>query len=95
MTTHKEQARRAAQAKHADKMQAAEPEARSAGRELLSAEDLWAFGVTFSKVHLWQQVKRGLFPAPIKLSANRNAWIRGEVEAWVEARKRERDAAIS
>jgi predicted DNA-binding transcriptional regulator AlpA len=80
MTTT-EQARRAAQAKH---------EARSVGRELLSAEDLWAFGITFSRVQLWKQVKLGLFPAPIKLSANRNAFIKDEVAAWVEARKAER-----
>jgi predicted DNA-binding transcriptional regulator AlpA len=36
-------------------------------------------------------VKCGLFPAPIKLSLNRNAWIRDEVIAWVETRMRERD----
>jgi predicted DNA-binding transcriptional regulator AlpA len=92
MTTT-EQARRAAQAKHADKMRAAEQrlaQQRAEQRVLLSAEDLWAFGVTFSRVQLWKQVKLGLFPAPIKLSANRNAWIKNEVAAWVEARKAER-----
>jgi prophage regulatory protein len=57
---------------------------------LLSADDLWAMGVRYSKVQLWKQVKAGLFPAPIKVSTNRNAWVRDEVLAWIEARMAER-----
>jgi hypothetical protein len=69
-------------------------EQRSEGRVLLSADDLWLeFGIRFSKVQLWKQVKLGLFPAPIKISANRNAWIRDEVVAWIAARMDEREVA--
>jgi predicted DNA-binding transcriptional regulator AlpA len=70
-------------------------EQRSVGRMLLSAEDLWAFGIRYSKVQLWKQVKAGLFPAPIKISANRNAWIRDEIVAWIKARVNERDGGAA
>ena len=66
-------------------------EQRSAGRVLLSAEELGIeFGLRYSKVQLWKLVRAGLFPAPIKISSNRNAWIRDEIVAWVEARMAER-----
>jgi prophage regulatory protein len=62
-------------------------------RVLLSAEDLWQFGCRYSRVQLWKLVKAKQFPAPIKLSSNRNAWLLSEVLAWVEQRVAERGAA--
>jgi prophage regulatory protein len=70
----------------------AQGEQRSVGRVLLSADDLRDFGVRHSRVQLWKLVKAGQFPAPIKISTNRNAWIHDEVIAWVEARAAERAA---
>ena len=70
----------------------AQGEQRSVGRVLLSADDLRDFGVRHSRVQLWKLVKAGLFPAPIKISTNRNAWIHDEVIAWVAERAAERAA---
>jgi prophage regulatory protein len=67
-------------------------EQRSVERVLLSAEDLWAMGICYSRVQLWKMVKAGLFPTPIKLSKARNAWVQQEVLDWVEARRAERVA---
>jgi len=39
-----------------------------------------------SRVYLWRAVRAGTFPAPIKLSENRIAWRRPEVEAWIASR---------
>ena len=41
-----------------------------------------------SRVYLWRAVKAGTFPAPIKVSENRIAWRRSEVEGWVASRPR-------
>ncbi len=35
---------------------------------------------------LWQWVKNGTFPRPLKLSANCTAWDAADVEAWAQAR---------
>jgi predicted DNA-binding transcriptional regulator AlpA len=66
-------------------------EQRSFGRVLLSAEDLWQLGFRYSRVQLWKLVKAGLFPAPIKLSANRNAYLLSQLLTFIEQRVAERD----
>jgi prophage regulatory protein len=40
---------------------------------------------------IYDQMSKGLFPRPIKLSENRVAWLEDEVEAWMTARIAERD----
>lgn len=45
---------------------------------------------TLSKTVIWRLMNRGEFPLPVRLSPNRVAWVRSEVEGWVEARKRDR-----
>ena len=45
---------------------------------------------TLSKTVIQRLMKRGKFPLPVQLSPNRVAWIRSEMEEWVEAKKRER-----
>jgi prophage regulatory protein len=45
---------------------------------------------TLSKTVIWRLMNRGEFPLPVRLSPNRVAWVRSEVEAWKEARKRDR-----
>ena len=73
-----------------DKSRAAQR--RGVPKVLLSAEDLREFGVSYSRVQLWKMVRDGLFPPPIKISTNRNAWVASEVTAWLEARMNERAA---
>lgn len=48
-------------------------------------------GVPFCRVHLGRLERAGEFPKRIRLSANRVAWLRDEIEEW----KRRRIAARS
>ena len=43
-----------------------------------------------SKSSLYEKIKRGTFPAPIKLGERASGWIDDEVDEWIEARRRER-----
>src|SRR5262245_11801290 len=49
--------------------------------------------VGLSRSQIWKRVRRKEFPEPIALSDNRHAvgWVASEVEAWVQARVRQRD----
>lgn len=49
--------------------------------------------VSFHPVHLRRLIKDGKFPAPIRLGENRVAWIESEIDAWLESKREERDAA--
>lgn len=35
---------------------------------------------------IWAWVKKGTFPAPVKLSQNTTAWNAADVEAWAQSR---------
>lgn len=41
---------------------------------------------------IYAEIAAGRFPAPVKLGRS-SRWPESEVDAWIEARKRERDAA--
>ena len=60
---------------------------------LLSLSDLNAKGIPFCGDHLRRLAKQNKFPAPLKLSTNRNAWLASEIEQWLEARAAERKSA--
>lgn len=45
-----------------------------------------------SRQHRNRLIKVGLFPAAIRISPNRLAWLESELVAWLEARKAERAA---
>ena len=36
------------------------------------------------KTFIWENVKKGTFPQPIKLSRRVTVWVKQEVEAWVQ-----------
>lgn len=60
--------------------------------KLLAMDELKsAKGIPYSRAHLWRLIKSGQFVAPIKLGANRVAFIEAEIDAWIEARTTERD----
>ena len=59
--------------------------------QLLNFDGLKAKGIGYSRPHLWRLMRAGKFPKPIKLGANRNAWIDAEIEKWIEARIAQRD----
>ena len=44
------------------------------------------------KPSLYRLIRAGAFPRPVKLGSRMSGWLSGEVEEWVEARRRERDA---
>lgn len=39
-----------------------------------------------SKSHLYAMIRRGEFPAPVRLSARAVAWRESDVMAWIESR---------
>ena len=41
--------------------------------------------VGFSTVTAWRKRRAGTFPAPIKISTGRVAWLRSDLEAWLAA----------
>ncbi len=59
--------------------------------ELLDYDALKSKGVDYSKTQLWRKVKAGTFPKPIKLGAQRRAWLATEIDEWIKTRIAERD----
>lgn len=57
---------------------------------LLSRSDLKALGITVSNSSLlrWEQV--GRFPRRIRMAGTTVAWIKAEVDGWLDARAEER-----
>jgi prophage regulatory protein len=44
-----------------------------------------------SRTAIYDGVHQGTFPAPVKIGSRSSAWVEEEVEAWIQARIRERD----
>jgi len=42
---------------------------------------------SLSKSTLYREMARGRFPRPYPISAGRVAWLKTDIDAWVEARK--------
>lgn len=47
--------------------------------------------VGLGRSEIYRRIAAGTFPAPIKLGERASAWDAAEVDAWIEARIRERD----
>lgn len=62
---------------------------------LLTFLHLQEMGIPFCRVHLGRLVKAGKFPAPIRLSTNRVAWRRADIEEWLKTRPEVRPAATA
>ena len=43
-------------------------------------------GIFYSRVHLRRLIARGLFPAPVQVSANRIAWRADDLANWAASR---------
>ena len=52
-------------------------------------------GVPYSRPHLYRLIDDGRFPAPIRLSDNRIAFLESEINSWIEARIAERDSKVT
>jgi prophage regulatory protein len=60
---------------------------------VLDHDGLRQKGIRFSNVQLWRKVREGSFPRPIKLGANRNAWIEQEIDDWLTGLMARRDGS--
>lgn len=60
---------------------------------LLDWEGLKARGIMLSRTRIYVNMGKGLFPKPIRVSANRIAWLSDEIDRWIEARRAARDEA--
>ena len=63
--------------------------------KLLSLADLKPKGIRYSRVHIYRLIKHGEFPRPVRLGKNRVAFVESEIEAWLNAKVAERDAATA
>ncbi len=50
-------------------------------------------GIAFSRAHIYRLIKDGKFPKPVRLGENRVAFVADEIDAWINERIAERDAA--
>jgi prophage regulatory protein len=48
-------------------------------------------GISYSRVHIYRLIKKDKFPKPIRLGANRVAFVEREIDAWIEAKVERRD----
>ena len=51
--------------------------------------------IGYSPMHIWRLEKAGRFPRRLKLGPNSVGWVSSEIDAWIEARIAERDAAAA
>jgi predicted DNA-binding transcriptional regulator AlpA len=56
------------------------------GSPFLVYDELKQYGVPHSRKHLLDLMRRGLFPQARQLSANRVAWLKSEILAYVASR---------
>lgn len=47
-----------------------------------------------SKSHLYALAQKGEFPKPVKLSERSSAWVKSEVDEWINARIVSRDRGV-
>jgi prophage regulatory protein len=50
-------------------------------------------GVPYCRDHLRRLVDNGTFPAPVKVGEKRIGWVEREIDDWLAAKIRARDAA--
>lgn len=60
--------------------------------QLIALSELRERGIRYSKAQIWRKVKDGSFPKPVRLGANRVAFIQAEIQQWIKDRIAERDA---
>jgi predicted DNA-binding transcriptional regulator AlpA len=55
------------------------------GSPLIIYEELAGYGIRHSRKHLLDLMRAKKFPAARQISANRVAWVRAEIEAYVDS----------
>ena len=62
--------------------------------KVLKIEEV-AARVSLSKSTIYARIRSGVFPKPIALGERRRAWPEDEIDAWLEERATNREAAPS
>jgi predicted DNA-binding transcriptional regulator AlpA len=63
-------------------------------QQLLTFETLVSLGYVSNRVSLSRRIKRGEFPAPIRVGSRNVAWLKSEIDAWEYARIAKRNEAL-
>jgi prophage regulatory protein len=61
---------------------------------LITHEGLKSKGISLSKVQLWRLENDNKFPKHVRTSPGRHAWVESEIDAFIEEKIAERDAAM-
>jgi prophage regulatory protein len=66
-------------------------------QQLLTFETLVELGYVNNRVTLSRRIRRGEFPAPIRVGSRNVAWLKTEIDAWESSRiaMRDRDLRLS
>jgi len=63
-------------------------------RQLVTHKELKAFGISFSREHLWRLEAANKFPRRIYLSPQKVVWFEDEILAWLAERDAERETRV-
>ena len=64
-------------------------------QQLLSFETLVSLGYVNNRVTLSRRIRRGEFPAPIRVGSRNVAWLKSEIDAWELSRISKRNQTLS
>ena len=70
---------------HRNKAWSANMSTLSTTPELIVADEI-AQRIPYSQNHLRRLEAQGSFPKRVRIGANRVAWVRQEIDSWIEAR---------
>jgi predicted DNA-binding transcriptional regulator AlpA len=63
-------------------------------QQLLTFETLVSLGYVSNRVTLSRRIKRGEFPAPIRVGSRNVAWLKSEIDAWELSRIAKRNQTL-
>ena len=67
--------------------------ATTPSKKLIPREEVRERFGGISNTTLWRGIKLGIYPKPVKISANRDGWFESEIESTLEALAARRSAA--
>ena len=67
---------------------------QAAQQKLLNRSDLKRLGIRVSNASLLRWEQRGRFPRRVRMAGTTVAWLKSEVDAWIEARAEERSRHV-
>ena len=61
---------------------------------LLKISELEEKGIPYSRAHIYRLIHAKKFPEPVRLGANRIAFVESEIHDWLTSKVAERDAKL-